>query len=200
MEYKIRYPYATASRKQIKYAEDLGLDIPPGIKAGELSELIDAAEQTSGPTPGQLKLAERRGVEFPEGATCALAAQILSGARLEQSVTDDQLRLAERLGVRVPEGMRMVEMSWLLDEAIAQRTKEVLESNKAVCVNGRVIHQGRPYSITHIGMYRRALHATLEPLCLGKVSSDYRPHKVRVAELHGATHASRAEIQAFRLA
>jgi len=181
-----KYPYLGATDEQINFAEELGIEVPPGIKVGPLGRLISRAIHTSGPTKTQLKLAKKRGVEFPEGTTCALAQVILEEARESQPVTDAQRRLAERLGVAIPDGASMVGVSEMLDEAIDLLTKVVLEAGK-VRVGKRIRYQGLSYLVKRFTTRNRCLWATLAPTNQTQASASQRELKVRVAELQNVT-------------
>jgi hypothetical protein len=68
----IRDPEAPATRSQLRYARNLGIDVPDGITKGEISQKIEEVVSQQEPEPAseaQLKFAQSLGLEFESGIT-----------------------------------------------------------------------------------------------------------------------------------
>lgn len=61
----MRNPNGPATNKQIKFARDLGLAVPPGITIEDLARMIDAAP----PTAEQRRICRDLGIEVPANIT-----------------------------------------------------------------------------------------------------------------------------------
>jgi hypothetical protein len=93
---RIRYPYAEPTPAQLRKARSLGIDIPPGIKRGALSDLIDITLEKREPTAEQLAFAKALDIEVTEGMTfddvSALLDQVVAERSREAMQSNPALR------------------------------------------------------------------------------------------------------------
>jgi len=95
---RVRYPYADPTPAQRCKALGLGITIPPGIKRGALSDLIDIALEKRGPTEEQLAFAKALDIEITDGMTFDDVSAKLDEVIGERSRAAMKANLALRAG------------------------------------------------------------------------------------------------------
>lgn len=84
--YRIRDPYADPTPGQRAKAAELGIEVPPGIKKGAMSDLIDDFIATRKPTDDQITFATALGIEVTAEMTSVELSDLMDQVIRERSI------------------------------------------------------------------------------------------------------------------